>query len=137
MTILKGVKIDVPNCSTVALVGQSGCGKSSIIALIERFYDPLSGKAMFNQKDIKEIDTKWYHQTKLAIVQQEPNLFSTTIRENVLYGFDRGSLSDEQVELRVQEALQQASCGFLDDKELFPLGLETKVGERGARLSGG
>ena len=66
--ILKGVQIDVPNCSTVALVGHSGCGKSSIIALIERFYDPLTGKAMFNQKDIKEIDTKWYHQTKLAIV---------------------------------------------------------------------
>mmetsp|Transcript_26336 Transcript_26336/g.35156 ORF Transcript_26336/g.35156 Transcript_26336/m.35156 type:complete len:297 (+) Transcript_26336:499-1389(+) len=67
--ILKNIKIDVPNCSTVALVGHSGCGKSSIIALIERFYDPLSGKALFNGKDIKEIDTKWYHQTKLAIVQ--------------------------------------------------------------------
>ena len=72
---------------------------------MERFYDPLEGTVMFNGKDLKEVDTKWYHQTKLAIVQQEPNLFSTTIRENVLYGFDRAGLSDEQVELRVKEAL--------------------------------
>lgn len=97
VTVLKGVKIDVPNCSTVALVGHSGCGKSSIISLIERFYDPNSGKALFNKKDIKEIDTKWYHQQKLAIVQQEPNLFSTTILENILYGFDRSLLTDEEV----------------------------------------
>ena len=99
--VLKGVQIDVPNCSTVALVGHSGCGKSSIIALIERFYDPKSGQALFNKKDIKEIDTKWYHQQKLAIVQQEPNLFSTSIRENILYGFDSSGLSDSEVEKRV------------------------------------
>ena len=46
---------------SVALVGHSGCGKSSIIALIERFYDPLEGKVLFNKKDIQEIDTRWYH----------------------------------------------------------------------------
>ena len=81
----------------MALVGHSGCGKSSIIALIERFYDPSSGKVLFNNDDIQEIDTKWYHQTKLAIVQQEPCLFSCSIRDNVLYGFDRSKLSDAEV----------------------------------------
>ena len=66
--VLGNVSINIENCSTVALVGHSGCGKSSIIALIERFYDPIEGKVMFNKQDIQEIDTKWYHQTKLAIV---------------------------------------------------------------------
>jgi len=90
----------------VALVGHSGCGKSSIIALIERFYDPISGQALFNKKDIKEIDTKWYHQTKLAIVQQEPSLFSTSIRDNILYGFDRSEMSDADIEQRLSDALR-------------------------------
>ena len=66
--VLNKVNISIENCKTVALVGHSGCGKSSIIALIERFYDPTEGKVLFNKEDIQEIDTKWYHQSKLAIV---------------------------------------------------------------------
>lgn len=69
VTVLKNIDIEIKNCTTVALVGHSGCGKSSIIALIERFYDPDSGKVLFNNKDIQEIDNTWYHQEKLAIVQ--------------------------------------------------------------------
>ena len=92
---------------------------------------------LFNEHDIKEIDTKWYHQQKLAIVQQEPALFSDSIESNILYGFDRGNLTDAEVKERLNMALAQASCGFLDDKILFPEGLQTKVGERGSRLSGG
>ena len=92
---------------------------------------------LFNSKDIQEIDTKWYHQQKLAIVQQEPCLFSCSIRENILYGFDSTGLSEADVTERLQTALQQASCGFLEDKKLFPEGIDTKVGERGMRLSGG
>lgn len=60
---------------------------------------------LFNKQDIQEIDTKWYHQTKLAIVQQEPCLFSDTIRANILYGFDRAGLSPAEVEERLQTAL--------------------------------
>ena len=135
--VLKGVTIDIQNCKTVALVGHSGCGKSSIIALIERFYDPLGGKVMFNKNDIQKIDNSWYHSEKLGIVQQEPALFSYSVRENILYGFDRSALSDAELEERLQTSLKQASCGFLEDKILFPEGIDTKVGERGGRLSGG
>ena len=114
-----------------------GCGKSSIIALIERFYDPRFGTVLFNEQDIQEIDTKWYHQTKLAIVAQEPALFSNSIRDNILYGFDKSGMSEADVEERLKEALEMSSCGFLEDTVLFPKGVDTMVGERGSRLSGG
>lgn len=71
----------------MALVGTSGCGKSSIIALIEEFYRPIAGQVLFNGVDIRNLDPKWYHQ-QVAIVQQEPILFSGDIRENILYGYD-------------------------------------------------
>ena len=70
-------------------------------------------------------------------MQQEPCLFSCSIKENILYGFDGSGLSESEIEERLKVALQQASCGFLEDKKLFPEGLDTKVGERGMRLSGG
>ena len=59
--VLKGVTIDVRTNQIVALVGQSGCGKSSIISLLERFYDPVEGKVLFNDIDLKDIDNEWYH----------------------------------------------------------------------------
>jgi len=70
-------------------------------------------------------------------VQQEPCLFSVSIKDNILYGFDRSALSDAEVDERMKIALQQASCGFLEDKEQFKDGLDTIVGERGSTLSGG
>ena len=59
--VLKGVTIDVRTNQIVALVGQSGCGKSSIISLFERFYDPVEGKVLFNGLDLKDLDNEWYH----------------------------------------------------------------------------
>ena len=59
--VLKGVTIDVKTNQIVALVGASGCGKSSIISLLERFYDPLEGKVLFNDIDLKDIDNAWFH----------------------------------------------------------------------------
>lgn len=87
--VLKGVSLSVNNFKNrvVALCGQSGCGKSSIISLIERFYDPESGGVFFNGRNIKDLDPKWYH-NQIAIVQQEPVLFSGSIRENICYGVD-------------------------------------------------
>jgi ABC-type multidrug transport system fused ATPase/permease subunit len=87
--VLKGVSLKIDNAKNrvVALCGTSGCGKSSIISLIERFYDPLEGQVLFNGKDIRTLDQRWYHE-QVAIVQQEPVLFSGTIQENILFGLN-------------------------------------------------
>lgn len=106
--------------------------------LIERFYDPEEGKMLYNDVDLKEIDNKWYHQQQLAIVQQEPNLFSGTIRENIFYGTNMTGLSEAEIQDRFDVACKQANVyAFLNDVKLFPEGDATVVGERGIKLSGG
>lgn len=80
-----GVSQDNPR--VIALVGSSGCGKSTCIALMERFYDPLDGKVTFCGRDIRELENRWYRKN-VSIVQQEPALFGATIRENICYGFE-------------------------------------------------
>lgn len=138
MPVLKGVNIEVRKNQVVALVGHSGCGKSSIISLIERFYDPIEGKLLFCGEEIKDLDNTWYHQKQLALVQQEPILFSSSIRENICYGVDFGDATEVQKEERLIEACRMANAlTFIEDKILFPEGYDTKVGERGVRLSGG
>ena len=102
--MLKGVTIDVRTNQIVALVGASGCGKSSIISLLERFYDPVEGKLLFNGIDLKDVDNAWYHQTQVAIVQQEPILFSGSIRSNILYGIDFGDLPEQTITERLLTA---------------------------------
>lgn len=69
----------------MALVGSSGCGKSTIIQLVERFYDPVEGSVSYGNQDLKDLDARSYKE-HIAIVQQEPVLFSGTIRENIVYG---------------------------------------------------
>ena len=96
--VLKGVSFSVDNEKNrvVALCGTSGCGKSSIISLIERFYDPEDGEILFNGRNIKELDPKWYH-NNIAIVQQEPVLFSGSIRENITYGIDLEEKDEDEI----------------------------------------
>jgi len=84
------------------------------------------------------LDNKWYHQKQIAIVQQEPILFSGSVRENILYGVSMTDLTAEQINERLMHACKQANVlTFIMDKELFPQGFDTLVGERGVRLSGG
>ena len=136
--VLKGVTIDIQKNSIIAIVGHSGCGKSSIIALMERFYDPTAGEMLFLGEDLMELDNKWYHQKQVALVQQEPILFSSTIKKNILYGIDFGDATEEEKMLRLTEACRQAGAlNFIQDKALFPEGFDSKVGERGVRISGG
>lgn len=136
--VLKGVKIDCPSNKVLALVGSSGCGKSSVMKLVERFYDPDEGKLLYNGNDLKEVDNKWYHQTQVAIVQQEPALFSGTIEENIKYGVDFSHLTQEQIDEKFKTACDQANVSkFIESKKDFPDAEKTVVGERGIKLSGG
>ncbi len=86
----------LPAGKTVALVGSSGSGKSSVIALLERFYDPLAGEVLIDGVNVKELQLKWLRR-QIGLVSQEPALFATTIKENILYGKD-GATMDEVVE---------------------------------------
>lgn len=137
--VLKGVSLTVDNVKNrvVALCGTSGCGKSSIISLIERFYDPTEGEVLFNGRDIRDLDPKWYH-NQIAIVQQEPILFAGTIAENILYGLELEGHTQEEINAMMDDACRQASAyDFIHDTGLFPDCYDTLVGERGVKLSGG
>uniref|UniRef100_A0A8C9U049 ATP-binding cassette sub-family B member 5 n=1 Tax=Scleropages formosus TaxID=113540 RepID=A0A8C9U049_SCLFO len=126
--ILKGVNLMIPNGKTIALVGASGCGKSTTIQLLQRFYDPDAGEITLDGHDIRTLNVKWLRE-HIGIVSQEPILFGTTIAENIRYG--REDATDEDIERAVREANAYEFISRLPDK------LNTMVGERGAQLSGG
>lgn len=137
--VLKGVDIEVDNQNkrVVALCGTSGCGKSSIIKLVERFYDPEEGEVLFNGVNLRDIDPVSYH-SYISIVQQEPVLFSGTIEDNILYGLDLEGKSDEERLAMMDEATKSSNAyNFIHDDMHFPLQYKTIVGERGVKLSGG
>ncbi|KAJ8773928.1 hypothetical protein K2173_009359 [Erythroxylum novogranatense] len=126
--IFNKLRLDIPPGKIVALVGGSGSGKSTVISLIERFYEPLSGKILLDGHNIQHLDLKWLRQ-KIGLVNQEPALFATTIRENILYGKDDATLDEITRAAKLSEALS-----FINN---LPDGFETQVGERGVQLSGG
>ena len=130
--VIKKASIVVDKNKTVALVGTSGCGKSTIIQLVERFYDPDGGKVMYGQQDIKSLNPKSY-KSNMAIVQQEPILFSGSIKENITYGLDHEA-TEKELDLACEHA---NALKFIQDKTIFPDGYDTVVGERGVKLSGG
>ncbi|XP_019190949.1 PREDICTED: ABC transporter B family member 10-like isoform X2 [Ipomoea nil] len=126
--IFKDFNMRVRPGKSMALVGQSGSGKSSVISLILRFYDPISGKVMIDGKDIKNLKLKSLRK-HIGLVQQEPALFATSIYENILYGKEGATESE------VIEAAKLANAhSFIS---ALPEGYSTKVGERGVQLSGG
>ncbi|KAJ8288106.1 hypothetical protein COCON_G00007650 [Conger conger] len=126
--ILKGMALKIPHGKTIALVGASGCGKSTTIQLLQRFYDPDSGEILLDGHDIRSLNVKWLREN-MSIVSQEPVLFATTIAENIRYGCK--DASDEDIERAIREANAYNFISKLPDK------LNTMVGERGAQLSGG
>ena len=110
--VLKRVSFKVEQNKVVALVGHSGCGKSTIISLIERFYDPIEGEILFSGVDLRKLDPKWYKR-QVAIVAQEPVLFGGTIRENVCYGLDMSSVSEAEI----REACRKLNAlSFIEDE---------------------
>lgn len=117
--MLKGVNIEINNKNkrVVALVGQSGCGKSSIISMIERFYDVQAGSIVFNGSNIKDLEPRWYHE-QISLVQQEPVLFSGTIQDNILYGLNVKNYSNEQIENMMDTACRQSNAyDFIHERD--------------------
>ena len=127
--ILKGVSFTIPKNASVAFVGHSGCGKSTIMALLQRFYSPDSGVISLSGVDVNELNLDWFR-SELGVVNQEPCMFSGTIRENVLMGVD-GEVSDEELKRVCEEAL---CMDFINE---MPDGFETDLGATGKSLSGG
>ncbi|XP_053373101.1 ATP-dependent translocase ABCB1-like isoform X2 [Mercenaria mercenaria] len=126
--ILHGVNLEISRGQTVALVGASGCGKSTIVQLIQRFYDPDSGEIQIDGVNLKDINLKWWRE-HIGIVSQEPVLFGTTIGENIRYG--REDVTQEEIEAATKMANAHDFIMALPEK------YDTMVGERGAQLSGG
>lgn len=126
--IFKGYNLTVKAGQTVALVGASGGGKSTVVSLLERFYDPASGSVMIDNRDIKTLNVRWLRE-QIGLVGQEPTLFDMSIRENIRWG--KIDATDEQI----VEACQMANAmSFIEG---FPQGLDTQVGGKGTQLSGG
>ncbi len=128
IAVLKGVKLEIENGQKVALVGQSGAGKSTIAQLLLHFYDPQKGRILLDGNDLDAYDLTELRK-KIAVVPQEVLLFGGTIRENILYG--RPDASEEDI---LKAAEYSHSLDFI---EKFPDGFNTIVGERGIKLSGG
>ncbi|PNX93309.1 ABC transporter B family member, partial [Trifolium pratense] len=126
--IFNGFSLAIPSGTTVALVGQSGSGKSTVVSLIERFYDPQAGEVLIDGINLKEFQLKWIRQ-KIGLVSQEPVLFTCSIKENIAYGKD--GATDEEI----RAAAELANAAKFIDK--LPQGLDTMVGEHGTQLSGG
>ncbi|KAJ6389026.1 hypothetical protein OIU77_027390 [Salix suchowensis] len=126
--IFKDFDLKVRSGKSIALVGQSGSGKSSVLALILRFYDPTAGKVMIDGIDIKKLKVKSLRK-HIGLVQQEPALFAASIYENIVYGKEGAS------EAEVIEAAKLANAhNYISS---LPEGYSTRVGERGVQLSGG
>ncbi|KAJ8131314.1 hypothetical protein O1611_g2312 [Lasiodiplodia mahajangana] len=137
VVVMKDVTLDIPAGKTTALVGASGSGKSTIVGLVERFYDPVAGQVLLDGHDISTLNLRWLRQ-QISLVSQEPTLFGTTIFHNIRYGlfgtkFEHES-ADKQKELVIEAAKKANAHDFIS---ALPEGYETNVGERGFLLSGG
>jgi len=128
-TILNQLNLHVPGGKIVALVGASGGGKSTIAALLERFYDVNDGAITVDRANIKSLDPEWLRGRCIGFINQEPVLFASSILENIRYG--RPEASD----FEVYEAAEAANAHAFIQK--FPNGYQTIVGERGVTVSGG
>ena len=126
--VLSGFELDVPAGQKVGLVGRSGAGKSTIIALLQRLYDPDSGEVLIDGQNIAQV-TQESLRGSIAVVQQDISLFHRSLLENLRYG--RPEASDEEV----FRAVEAARCTEFINR--LPQGFDTLVGERGMKLSGG
>ena len=142
VSVLKDVNFKVFPGEILALVGATGSGKSTVLSLVPRFYEPTSGSLRFGTRDTADMSVEEVR-AQTAFVFEEAVLFSGTVRENVLMGvaeqYERGTEdedypSQEELEATLNTALQLAACDFVAE---LPQGLDTVIGEEGMSLSGG
>lgn len=126
--IFRDFNLNVPAGRTVALVGGSGSGKSTVIALLERFYDPAGGEILLDGVDIRRLRLKWLR-SQMGLVSQEPALFATSIKENILFGKEDATMDEV-----VAAAKASNAHNFISQ---LPERYGTQVGERGIQMSGG
>lgn len=126
--VLKNINLSVNPGEIIALVGRTGAGKSTIMSLLLRFYDPSSGKITVDGQDIKKVKIDSLRQ-QMAVVPQEVTLFRGTIKENIAYG--KPTATDQEI---IEAATAANIHNFIDS---LPEKYETQVGERGTKLSGG
>ncbi|CAF3667274.1 unnamed protein product, partial [Rotaria sordida] len=126
--ILDEFELNIKPSQRVALVGTSGCGKSTIIQLLERFYDVTSGRLLLDGIDIRQLNLQWVR-SHFGLVSQEPILFDLTIAENIAYGLENVPMEDI-----INAASKACIHQFI---EQLPQGYETKVGLKGSFMSGG
>ncbi|KAL8230246.1 hypothetical protein R6Q57_000024 [Mikania cordata] len=128
LPILNSLNLVVPSQTTLALVGASGAGKSTVFALLERFYDPLEGVVRLDGHDIRTLQVKWLR-SQMSMVGQEPVLFATTILENIKMGKENATRKEA-----VTACVSANAHKFITN---LPHGYDTQVGDRGTLLSGG
>lgn len=133
VAVLRGLDLAATAGKTLALVGSSGCGKSTIVALIERFYDARGGHVKLDGEELRELELQ-SARSCMSRVHQEPDLFSRTIKSNISYGLAKDGSTPVSDDVIVQAARAANAHGFISE---LPLGYDTPVGERGCSLSGG
>jgi ABC-type multidrug transport system fused ATPase/permease subunit len=127
-SVISGVNLEVGRGDVCALVGRSGGGKSTIVHLLMRFYDPTRGRILLDGWDLRDLNLKSVHK-HMGLVAQETQMFAGSIEENIMYGLSSCNRED------MEEAARYANAH--DFILRFPEGYATRVGERGVRLSGG
>jgi ATP-binding cassette subfamily B multidrug efflux pump len=125
---LKNVNLEIPSGSTVAIVGHTGSGKSTLVSLIPRLLDPTRGSVYLDGVDLRDLDPEWLRR-QIGFVPQETFLFSATLAENIAWGVEQATEAD------IARAAELAGLG--PDIASFPAGYQTMIGERGLTLSGG
>ena len=128
ITIFRDFNLEIPAGQSIALVGESGSGKSTVVSLIDRFYDPLAGKVSLDGEDVAGLQVRWLRD-QVGLVSQKPTLFALSIKENIKYG--KEGATDAEVEAAAKAANAHNFISALPD------GYDTQVGERGIQLSGG
>ncbi|KAJ4390616.1 GTPase-activating protein [Gnomoniopsis smithogilvyi] len=137
VVVMDDVNLMIPACKSTALVGASGSGKSTIVGLVERFYDPVGGDVYIDDHKVKDLNLAWLRR-QISLVSQEPVLFATSIYDNIKHGLI-GTAQEHESEKTARELVESAAKTANAHEFItnLPEGYETNIGERGFLLSGG